>query len=621
MSSLSWDSVEPRADEFWRRHWEDSAKVVASQGFNFYGNTSSAFINELKFAAAKSIRTSFIVLAAFNVLAAVAVICGVLYDSVVAAKRDDPKFRFRPWSLWIIGPAEVFPFVVSLGIFVQGIIFAVVQSKGMQSLMILGCEPISQMTLSAFFIVPFIQLVFGMETSIRAFCKQPFQSRPIWLVPSLIAGVIVSLLVMFGLTNLALPPNFCFASLIWFIERWGVQCFGLLVGICGALIIGGVATFLRLTHSSRIDPTERLAASRMVYYMFAALLSNGLMTPFFYCISFSHPMAADLYPAQLAMVATVVANLTGIVTGALYLFLRSSRFSSIGAHGYDDMEKHRRNKLGIQIRRSSNSGYSNQMQQPLSPSWLFTNSNNNYEGVQREKHDEERVESPRQASVANPREPWTPNQPQAAYMLQDNSPGQVDGLRLNAPRPVLSTTQQALLSPATAAALLPPPPGILGGGNHRRDSSLASHATVQIGLRLSSVDDVPNRVPAQPDLPGKIHELGCPDQLGSISSRSTGQASSRGNPRRASSVYTTATTAAAAFVATPAPDLPPADDGIRLSPTVYTPDTQVRPLQLKVSSPKSSSANSDSERLSRPWPLSREAPSDLNNPNKSTGWI
>lgn len=37
---------------------------------------------------------------------------------------------------------------MSLGIFVQGIIFAVVQSKGMDSLMILGCEPISQATMS-----------------------------------------------------------------------------------------------------------------------------------------------------------------------------------------------------------------------------------------------------------------------------------------------------------------------------------------------------------------------------------------------------------------------------------------------------------------------------------------
>jgi hypothetical protein len=37
---------------------------------------------------------------------------------------------------------------VSMGVFVQGIIFAVVQSKGMVSLMILGCEPISQTTMS-----------------------------------------------------------------------------------------------------------------------------------------------------------------------------------------------------------------------------------------------------------------------------------------------------------------------------------------------------------------------------------------------------------------------------------------------------------------------------------------
>ena len=122
--------------------------------------------------------------------------------------------------------------------------------------------------------MPFIQFVFGLETSIRAFLKVPFSPRPVWLVPTLIGIVTVSLLIMFGLTHLAMPPNFCFASLMWYVERWGVQCFGLLVGICATLIIGAIATFLRLTHSSRIEPTERLAASRMVYFMFSALLCN-----------------------------------------------------------------------------------------------------------------------------------------------------------------------------------------------------------------------------------------------------------------------------------------------------------------------------------------------------------
>lgn len=337
------------------------------------------------------------------------------------------------------------------------------------------------------------------------------------------------------------------------------------------------------------------------------------MTPFFYCVSFSHPMASDLYPAQLAMVATVVANLSGIITGALYLFLRSSRFSGIGPRGYEETEQQRRNKLGIKIRRSSNSGYSNQMEQPLSPSWLFTNGNNNFEAAQREKHEEERIESPRQPPTAS--DAWSPTLPQTTYAPPTTT--QVDGLRANAPQPVFSMTQHALLGPATAAALLPPPPGLLGG-SHRRDSSLASHATVQIGLRLSSVDDVPNRVPAQPDHPGKVHELGCPSQLGSISSgRSTGQTVPRGSPRSVSSVYTTAALGASTI----SPETPPLDEGIRLSPTVYSPDAQVRPLQLKVTSPTASGANPSLGTPARPWPLSREAPSDLNNPTKAIGWI
>lgn len=342
------------------------------------------------------------------------------------------------------------------------------------------------------------------------------------------------------------------------------------------------------------------------------------MTPFFYCVSFSHPMAADLYPAQLAMVASVVVNLSGIITGALYLFLRSSRFSTIGPREYEETEQQRKTRLGIKIRKSSLSGFSNQMQQPLSPSWLYADGTNNQERPQREKHEEENIESPRQApfDAAQASGSWTPTHPQSAYMPQEPASSQANGLRLDSPRPLFSATQQALLSPATAAALLPPPPGILGG-SHRRDSSLASHATVQIGLRLSSVDDVPNRVPAQPDHPNKVHELGCPNQFGSISSRSTDQSGLRASPRQASSVYTTAAQAGP----TPTPETPPMDEGIRLSPTVYSPDAQIRPLQIKSPISTSPGAAPTVGTAARPWPLSREAPSDLNNPTKSIGWI
>ncbi len=47
----------------------------------------------------------------------------------------------------IIGPMNIFPFILAIGIIVQGIITAVEQSKGMQGLLILGCQPISQVML------------------------------------------------------------------------------------------------------------------------------------------------------------------------------------------------------------------------------------------------------------------------------------------------------------------------------------------------------------------------------------------------------------------------------------------------------------------------------------------
>ena len=57
-------------------------------------NTQQQFLNELKFSAAKSIRTSTIVLASFNIIAAFATALGILCDSYFRKKRNDKKYRF-----------------------------------------------------------------------------------------------------------------------------------------------------------------------------------------------------------------------------------------------------------------------------------------------------------------------------------------------------------------------------------------------------------------------------------------------------------------------------------------------------------------------------------------------
>lgn len=60
-----------------------------TQGMNFMA------FNALRFAGAKSIRTSTIILAIFNVIAAFGVVLGIVYVNYKSYRRSHPKFRFR----------------------------------------------------------------------------------------------------------------------------------------------------------------------------------------------------------------------------------------------------------------------------------------------------------------------------------------------------------------------------------------------------------------------------------------------------------------------------------------------------------------------------------------------
>ncbi|KAF5025912.1 hypothetical protein F66182_2031 [Fusarium sp. NRRL 66182] len=119
----------------------------SSTGFQFQANSTSAWDNELKLAAAGSVRTSITILASFNVLAAFAVAVSILLRSWKTSKRNEPAWNFRSSWFQLIKKPDVYPFVLSLGIVVQGIVYATAQAKGLGSLMILGCTMISQMML------------------------------------------------------------------------------------------------------------------------------------------------------------------------------------------------------------------------------------------------------------------------------------------------------------------------------------------------------------------------------------------------------------------------------------------------------------------------------------------
>jgi hypothetical protein len=67
--------------------------------------------------------------------------------------------------------------------------------------------------------------------------------------------------------------NTCFASLVWYVQRYGILGLKLLA-ITGVLMtLAAVIIFVRLSTVSLIDEHQRIAASRMVYYLVLGIVS------------------------------------------------------------------------------------------------------------------------------------------------------------------------------------------------------------------------------------------------------------------------------------------------------------------------------------------------------------
>jgi hypothetical protein len=154
VNAISW--LERRAsDEIAIEIWQ------AQMGEGSDQTQAQRLISSLVFENSKSIRTSTIILAAFNGVAAFATAFSILYDCYCTSKRygntSNSKYVFqdalsihlaylcyRKFFLWAMHPAETFPLVLALGIVVQGLIFAIAQSFGLESLMIDSCSTIAQ---------------------------------------------------------------------------------------------------------------------------------------------------------------------------------------------------------------------------------------------------------------------------------------------------------------------------------------------------------------------------------------------------------------------------------------------------------------------------------------------
>jgi hypothetical protein len=129
-------------------------------------------------------------------------------------------------------------------------------------------------TVSALFIVPYTQLVFAVELTLRGLRKKPFEPRGKWTVTICLATIGLLTLSNFLVADFIRTNDFCFGSLFWFVAKYSAGCFGILVAIASIIMVCFIIVAVKLYRSIKIEVTERVCASRMVYYMALAFISN-----------------------------------------------------------------------------------------------------------------------------------------------------------------------------------------------------------------------------------------------------------------------------------------------------------------------------------------------------------
>ncbi|KAI0998258.1 hypothetical protein K3495_g9938 [Podosphaera aphanis] len=450
-------------------------------------------ITTLVFAEKKSVRTSTIILAAFNIIAALTTTLSILYDCYWTSRRVNSKYRASKLCISSIHPAETFPLVLSIGIVIQGLIFAGIQGEGLKGLYTRGCSTIAQVLWPAIFIVPYIQLVFGLECVLRSFRTLPFQARGKFDV-TICCGVIVLMLFLTWLPSHLLPePNVCYASLLSFISRYREIASIILTSAAGLMVISGSIIFYRLSTVNLIDQHQRIAASRIVHYLVIGVFSLILILPHF----FSLVVGQD--GLKLSMMATVVLNLSGLMSGLLHLILRSNTSTtSFGPKEGSswDCGKHQIRIFGPN-ELAMYSSLVDPVPGPMTDAYYerqFSQSSSHRRSpIRSEKRgiDTKNLYSPPFKSprrdelspkgVMNVLSPYRSHARKPSYSL---FPQQETFPTTNQPNPQLP------ISIYDISELGLPQPTFGRSSRHFRDSSDSSSATVQIGLRLSHAPSI-----------------------------------------------------------------------------------------------------------------------------------
>lgn len=242
---------------------------------------------------------------------------------------------------------------------------------------------------------------------------------------------------------------------------------------------------------------------------------QALLAPFFYSITFGDENGSADYPMELSTVASIVANLSGLMTGGLYLFLRGGRKLTNPFNIRNSLEDRQYNQQDEKQAIKDLAG-PDQRHRDSSPSVYSHEDGSRWQtNAAHESTSTYPYGAGNLIDANNPSfYPTIANQQTEDFGAQNKarhserssysffSQGSGSGVPSTTLLPSTTYTRESgKMSPASKMLMPPPLFTSSNVGMHQRNSSVGSSATVQIGLRISNMIDMQGRRPSKPHSP------------------------------------------------------------------------------------------------------------------------
>lgn len=112
-------------------------------------------------------------------------------------------------------------------------------------------------------------MVFGMETTFRALRRNKFPSRNRWHFPTALAVIVALTIFLWAASNVFPTRGACVTGLIWWTARYFKLAIVVSSGLLFLFMTAAIIITVQLTKTVKMDRAERIAATRVVYYLVA----------------------------------------------------------------------------------------------------------------------------------------------------------------------------------------------------------------------------------------------------------------------------------------------------------------------------------------------------------------